>query len=84
MATHLVDKTGCLEACQKRCEELAAILWIQLKINGNCQRGQNELLLPILFGLNQLFVLWADGTWKTRIAFPSIGQKHPDTRQFLS
>ncbi len=26
------DKTGCLEACQKRCEELVAILWIRLKL----------------------------------------------------
>ena len=47
MARHLVDKTGCLEACQKRCEELAAILWIQLKINSNCRRGQKELFLSI-------------------------------------
>ena len=35
-----LDMKGCLEVCQKRCEELAAILWIQLKINGSCRRGQ--------------------------------------------
>jgi hypothetical protein len=45
MAIYLVDKTGCPGACQKPCEELAAILWIQLKINGSCRRGQIELLL---------------------------------------
>lgn len=34
-----------LEACQKRCEELVAILWIYLKIDGSCRMGQKELLL---------------------------------------
>jgi len=28
MARHLADKTGCLAARQKRCEGLAALLWI--------------------------------------------------------
>jgi hypothetical protein len=45
MARHLVDKTGCLEVRQKRCEELAAILWILLKINGSCRRNLKELFL---------------------------------------
>jgi len=45
MAKHLVDKTGCLEACQNRCEELVAIPWIQLKINETCRRVQKELIL---------------------------------------
>jgi hypothetical protein len=37
--------TGCLEACQKRREELVAIRSIQLKINDGCRRVQNELLV---------------------------------------
>lgn len=45
MANHLVDKMGCRVACQKRGEELAAILWIQLKINGSCRRDQKELFV---------------------------------------
>jgi hypothetical protein len=45
MKKHLDDKTRWLKACQKRCEELAAILWIQLKINSSCRRGQKELVL---------------------------------------
>ena len=49
MAKYLVDETRCLEACQKHCEELAAILWIQLKIDGSCRRGQKELILSLLW-----------------------------------
>ena len=45
MKKHLDDKTRWLKACQKRCEELAAILWIQLKINSSCRRGQKELIM---------------------------------------
>jgi len=45
MANDLAEKTGCLEAYQKRCEDRAAIRWIQLKWNGNCRRGQKELIL---------------------------------------
>jgi len=39
MAKHLVDKAGCLKACQKRSKELSAIRRIQLKITGGCWRG---------------------------------------------
>ena len=45
MAKHLIDKAGCLEACQKGREELAAIFWIQLRVNGGCRMGQKELFL---------------------------------------
>lgn len=45
MARHLPDKTGCLEACQKRGEKLTAILWIQLKITGGSRWAQKELLI---------------------------------------
>jgi hypothetical protein len=45
MAKHLGVTTGCLEACQKRCEELAAIRLIQLKIKERFRRGQKELFL---------------------------------------
>lgn len=48
MAKLLTNKTGCLEAGHKRCEELAAILWIQLKINGSCRRDQKELFVSIV------------------------------------
>lgn len=48
MARHVVDKTGYLDARQKGCEELAAILWIQLKINGSCRKGQKQLLVNIV------------------------------------
>jgi hypothetical protein len=54
MAKHLLDKTGYLEACQNHCEGLVAILWIQLKINGSCRRGQKELILnvaPVVLGV---------------------------------
>jgi hypothetical protein len=44
MAKHLVGETGCLEACQKGREELAAMSWIQLRINGRCRRGQKQLI----------------------------------------
>jgi len=47
MAKHLGDKTGWLKACQKRSEELAAILWIQLRFTGSCRKGQKELFLGI-------------------------------------
>jgi hypothetical protein len=50
MAKHLIDKTGWLKACQKRPEELAAILWIQLRINGSCRRGQKELIVEQISG----------------------------------
>jgi len=45
MAKHLGDKTGWLKACQKRSEELAAILWIHLKITSSCRRGQKQLFV---------------------------------------
>jgi hypothetical protein len=45
MLKDLVDKAGCLEACQKQYEERVAILWIQLKINGGGRRNQKELFL---------------------------------------
>lgn len=45
MEKHLVGTTGCLEACQKRCEELAAIRWIKLKLKGRFRWGQKELFL---------------------------------------
>ena len=39
----------CLEACQERCEELVAILWIQLKIRGTDRRAQKQqLMIPIV------------------------------------
>jgi hypothetical protein len=57
MAKHLGDKTGCLEACHKRCEELAAILRIQLKINGSCRRGQKQLFLARYFSILDLLIL---------------------------
>ena len=47
MAKHLVDMTGCVNAYQKRSEELAAILWIQLKIIGSCRRGHKQLVLSL-------------------------------------
>jgi hypothetical protein len=42
MAKLLANKTGCLEAGQKRCEELTAIFWIKLRINGSRRRGLKE------------------------------------------
>lgn len=45
MAKHLVDKPSCLTACQRRCEKLVAIRWIQLKIKEGFPKGQTELLL---------------------------------------
>jgi hypothetical protein len=42
MAKHLVGTTGSLEVGQKRCKELAATLWIKLKIIDGCQKGQNQ------------------------------------------
>lgn len=44
-AKHLGDEIDWLKACQKRSEELAAILWIQLKIIGSCKEGHKQLIL---------------------------------------
>jgi hypothetical protein len=49
MAKLLANKTGWLEACQKRFEERAAILWIQLKIIGSRRRDQKQLVLILLW-----------------------------------
>lgn len=50
MAKHLVDKTGCPVACQKRSEELTAIRWIWLKITGGCWRVSETTVSGILYG----------------------------------
>jgi hypothetical protein len=42
-----LDAAGCLKARQKRWEELAAILLIQLKINGSCRRDHKQLFLSL-------------------------------------
>jgi hypothetical protein len=45
MANDLGEKTRCLEAYQTRCDELAQILWIQLKIREVGRSAQKQLLL---------------------------------------
>jgi hypothetical protein len=39
------ENKGCLEACQNQCEELAALLVIQLKILGIDRNDQKQLFL---------------------------------------